>query len=158
MAYNRFTLEEKLTTKAAWLGECLVWSGQKDARGYGFLRLEGRLQRAHRLMYELHNGPIPAGEMVRHRCDNTSCIAPLHLVLGQQRENVRDMWERGRAKVLTGAANGRAKLTEAQVAEIRQRFRHHDRIDGGMVLAREFGISYTAMKTILAGRSYKPCA
>lgn len=46
MAYNRLSLEEKLILKANWEGECLVWKGQKDPKGYGRLRLGGRLQRA----------------------------------------------------------------------------------------------------------------
>ena len=150
--------DQKLITKTVVNGDCLLWTGQKDKRGYGFLRLEGRLQRAHRLMYAIHHGPIPPGQVVRHRCDTPSCIAPAHLVLGQQLENVADMWERGRAKVMAGASNGRAKLTNAQVAEIRARYKHHDRVNGGMALAREFGISYMAMKELLAGRSYKSCA
>ena len=124
MAFNRLSLEEKLLSKAKRdESGCLVFVGQKDARGYGRLRLDGRHQRAHRLMYELHHGPIPQGYVVRHRCDNPSCIAIEHLEIGAQLDNVRDMWTRGRARKNLGETNGRAKLTETQVRDIRARYK-----------------------------------
>lgn len=43
MAYNTLSLAEKISTKAIQVGDCLIWQGQKDKRGYGFLRLDGRM-------------------------------------------------------------------------------------------------------------------
>lgn len=49
-----------------------------------------------RYMWTLIHEEIPAGQVVRHKCDNPFCINTDHLELGTQKENIRDMIERGR--------------------------------------------------------------
>lgn len=153
MAYNKLTLEEKLLTKAAWQGECLIWFGQKCPKGYGRLRLEGKMQRAHRLMYQLEHGPIADGQVVRHSCDTPACINPNHLSLGTQADNVHDMCDRGRTNRPKGEQHHKAKLTDAQVAEIRRRYVPGVYGKGAHCLAKEFGISKPGIQAILSGKS-----
>jgi HNH endonuclease len=155
MAFNRLSLEDKLLTKAVPQGECLVWIGQKHPRGYGRLRIGGKLRPAHRLMYELRHGPIPDGQVVRHSCDNPACINPAHLSIGTQLDNVQDMFERGRANKARGERSPKAKLTEAQVREIRARYVARSYGNGAHVLAREFGVSKPTIQAILSGDSWK---
>jgi HNH endonuclease/Sigma-70, region 4 len=66
--------------------------------GYRRIKVDGEYFYVHRLVYELHNGEILEGYVVRHTCDNTHCINPEHLVVGTQRDNVNDMLERKRHK------------------------------------------------------------
>jgi len=65
---------------------CWLWMGCTDRAGYGVL--SGR--RAHRISWELHHGSIPPGKIVRHRCDNPSCVNPDHLLLGTHYDNAVD--------------------------------------------------------------------
>jgi hypothetical protein len=61
--------------------------------------LEGKgYRRAHRVSYELANGPIPAGLCVLHHCDNRPCIRPSHLFLGTRRDNALDKTLKGRVR------------------------------------------------------------
>lgn len=155
MAFNKLTLEQKLLTKAAWQGACLIWIGQKDPRGYGRLRIGGKFKRAPRLLWELRNGPIPAGQVIRHKCDTPSCINIEHLELGTQLQNVRDCFERGRANRANGERVASAKLTAEQVSEIRRRYLPGKYRRGAGALAREFGVSKQSVQAILRGDSWK---
>lgn len=75
---------------------CWEWVGAKSYKGYGQLRWKYKLLTASRLSYELYTGPIPEGLIIRHRCDNPSCVNPEHLEVGTYQENSDDMVSRGR--------------------------------------------------------------
>lgn len=78
--------------------DCWLWDGTTDERGYGRITLYKNESpvKAYRLSFEMRNGPIPKGLVVRHKCDNPNCVNPDHLELGTQKDNSRDMVERGR--------------------------------------------------------------
>lgn len=155
MSFNRLTLEQKLLTKASPQGDCLIWSGAHDRRGYGFLRINGLWRRAHRLMYELHHGTIPDCMVVLHACDNPACIAIAHLSIGSQHDNVRDMLTKNRANKSRGEAHPKAKLTTAQVAEIRATYCRGQHGFGAHVLAKKFGVTKQAIQAVVAGKAHK---
>lgn len=99
---------------------CMEWRGAVNPDGYGVIRrvpFRGNL--AHRASYrDYHSTPIE-GMVVRHKCDNRTCVNPAHLELGTQRDNVRDMDERGRRTVLRRATgHGRAKYDQADIDAI----------------------------------------
>jgi hypothetical protein len=80
--------------------QCWRWVGAKDPLGYGHFGL-GTMKQwiyAHRFSCQLEHGEIPEGLIVRHSCDNPGCVNPRHLLVGTQRDNMRDMYERGRAR------------------------------------------------------------
>ncbi|WP_419146536.1 HNH endonuclease signature motif containing protein [Pseudomonas nitroreducens] len=78
--------------------DCWEWTGSKDGHGYGTLSAGGGRppQKAHRIAFEMAHGPIPAGLVVRHKCDNPGCVNPNHLEVGTQKDNSADMVARGR--------------------------------------------------------------
>jgi hypothetical protein len=83
---------------------CWLWDGWVNGRGYG--RFGKGL--AHRISWELHRGPIPAGMNICHKCDVPPCVNPDHLFLGTQTDNMRDCARKGRLGahvVAVGAAN-----------------------------------------------------
>lgn len=98
------------------------WSHvRKTERCWVWEKIGGKSFRAHRLSYEMHRGEIPEGLLVRHKCDNRACVRPMHLLLGTVKDNSDDMVRRGRAPV--GTRSGRAKITEAIAARIKQLLR-----------------------------------
>lgn len=52
--------------------------------------------RAHRVSYVIHNGDISKGLIIRHTCDNPSCVNPDHLLAGTQKQNAEDRAYRNR--------------------------------------------------------------
>jgi hypothetical protein len=129
--------------------QCWEWQSTRNRSGYGKFWLNGRTDIAHRVSYRLHNGSIPSGLQVRHTCDNPPCVNPSHLLIGTGKENARDAVDRDRYR--RGSGNGRAKLTEQQVAEIRER-----RAAGEtqVSIAQDFGVSKSAIQWILNGRNW----
>jgi len=116
---------------------CWEWKGATGPRGYGKLSYRGATVPAHRLSYEAYVGPIPEGAYILHGCDNPPCMNPAHLQPGDHTENMEQMTDRNRST--TGETDGMAKLTDAQVAEIRERY-----AAGGIstrALGLEFGVS-----------------
>lgn len=105
-----------------WKGECWPWKGALDGAGYGDFKFGGRNTKAHRVSWELENGPIPGddsyhGVCVLHKCDNPACVNPDHLFLGSHQENMTDRGRKDRHA--TGESSGRAKLSEDDVRAIR---------------------------------------
>lgn len=100
---------------------CTEWHKARSSAGYGQKSVDGKVLYVHRLEYEKHHGPIPKGMVVRHRCDNPACYNIEHLEIGTQKENMRDMWERGRAvnNAPKGERQHKAVLTEELVHYIR---------------------------------------
>lgn len=133
---------------------CWLWIGATKANGYGNCSDGERSRNAHRLSYELHVGEIPAGMVIRHRCDTPSCVNPDHLVPGTQRENIQDCIAKGRARrgVFAGEDGHFAKLTEAQVEEIRRAPRSYGY---RKVLAERFGVSASAISKVVGRASWR---
>jgi hypothetical protein len=137
--------------------ECWPWVGTCELAGYGVMWRSGgrggeprKVWKAHRLSWEIHHGPIPAGRNVLHHCDNPPCVNPAHLYVGSRADNARDRAERRRGKEhrQQGASNDNAKLTDDLVRQIiveLQRLPRRPQSD----IAREFGISQPQVSRIM---------
>lgn len=136
---------------------CWLWNGTKDTDGYGRIRHKGVTTGAHRVSWEIHNGPIPFGLLVLHRCDIRSCVNPKHLFVGNQKQNVLDMFSKGRQADNSGEANPKAKLTWGQVRKIRGMVSHkfHNVVNTHEKIARMFGVKKSTIAQIAYGRTWK---
>lgn len=119
---------------------CWPWTAKAKSQGYGVLSINGRQRRAHRVVYEIANGPIPKGLRVCHRCDNPPCCNPRHLFAGTAKDNSLDMARKERA--------GRNKLTGEQVAAIRADPRTTKEI------APDYGVHWSNIASIKAGATW----
>lgn len=150
---------------------CWTWIGSKLSGGYGRITVGGHKMMAHRYSYELHTGAIPPGKIVRHTCDNNSCVNPNHLTLGTHLENAEDRSLRGRNNAITGDRHWtrkhpewkrtgnknkkpvtRGKLTAKQVVTIRSAFAtgHFTK----SAIAREHDVTLWAVRDVLNGRTW----
>lgn len=83
---------------------CHLWEGSivvpKPGKSviYGNVRLNGRMVKVHRVMFEAAYGPLPAGAQVLHRCDVGLCCNPAHLFLGDNASNIADKVAKDRAR------------------------------------------------------------
>lgn len=125
---------------------CWEWTGGVSRLGYARINFKGKTREANRIAYQLFKGDIPSGKCVCHNCDNRLCVNPDHLWLGTHKENMDDMFAKGRYKVLSGETNGSSKLTESQVLEIRKLKAEGFR---AQVIADQFNTSRTYVNQIV---------
>jgi len=126
---------------------CWEWTASKVV-GYGQISAGRRgLQplKAHRVSYEIVNGRIPSGLFCCHKCDNPACVNPDHLFLGTQKDNLDDMYAKGRDKTRAKPRKPR-KLSDIQVYEIRNDPRIQREI------AADYGVSTCLVSNIKNGR------
>ena len=129
---------------------CWTWTGSKCSNGYGQIYVNGRLQQAHRVAWELANGPIPPGFWVLHRCDNRACVLVAHLFLGDRAANTADMLAKGRS--VRGERNGRSRLTPNDVAEVK-RLRSCGYTQ--QAIADQLGMAQPTVSEILGGKRWR---
>lgn len=154
----RASVVDRFWAKVERMGqnECWPWKGTRDKYGYGRLANfpKGSPLKAYRVSWALANGPVPAGVVVRHKCDNPPCVNPTHLELGTQKDNARDTSARGRLnpKSLLNLRHDKALSTVdmEMVVEMRSR---------GLslpVIAKRFGVDSSTVGLYLRGKR-TPC-
>lgn len=96
---------------------CWLWTGSIVRTGYGQMWFNGGPMHTHRASWTIHNGAIPDGLFVLHKCDVRRCVNPAHLFLGTAADNMQDARAKGRN--IYGERHPFAKVTEDQVRAIR---------------------------------------
>ena len=129
---------------------CWFWFASKDDSGYGQMQIDGYPYSTHKISLFLHTGK-QATLFVLHSCNNPSCVNPQHLYEGTNKENMDYASACGRLQRPRGELNHKARLTNEQVATIRQR----GLIEKARGLAREYGVTHTMINDILHGRERK---
>ena len=135
-----------VTESGCWLWESAIG----NQFGHGCLKYGGRNGKkllAHRASYEIHNGEIPEGMCVLHRCDVPSCVNPDHLFLGTRQDNMDDMAAKNRGA--KGSKVKWAKINEETALKIKESD------DPTKELAVIYGISRQSVADIRYGRTWK---
>jgi hypothetical protein len=136
---------------------CWTWEGSAHTNnGYGqFTLSQSRRVVTHRAAWELTNGPIPEGLSVCHRCDNPKCVRPGHLFLGTHAENMADMGRKGRQRGPKGATHHKARLSEADVVDVRRRLAAGET---QLAIGKMYNVHPTTIGYIARGKSWKHAA
>jgi hypothetical protein len=150
---------------------CWEWSGAKTTAGYGEFKRHGRHHYTHRASWIAHNGPIPAGMFVLHRCDNPPCFRPDHLFLGDDLANTRDKIAKGRMRhghlygddhparkspgyLKRGEDHPRARITMEIARDVRRQFASGIR---KAHIAKAFGINRGTVHKIVENQQWNEC-
>lgn len=127
---------------------CWEWTAWILKTGYGGFQLStNKPIKAHRYSWILHNGQIPEGMMVCHRCDNRKCVRPDHLFLGTAKQNNDDALEKGRMK-----RRKHQKLTEDLVRFIRSEERDCANL---IEIAKSYGVHFTIVWRAYKGKTWR---
>lgn len=132
-------------------GECWPWTGSRQEKWHGQWRnANGDIEPTHRAAWRLFVSEIPKGMFILHKCDNPICCNPSHLFLGNQSDNCKDMWQKGRARPgkSLGEKHGMSKVTAEIVRDIRSSS------ESGKSLADKYGISQTTVGDIRKRKSW----
>lgn len=135
--------------------ECWPWTAGLNSRkpgfNYGVLWVNGAHVLAHRFALTLSlQRPLLLPETL-HACDNPPCCNPGHLREGTHTDNMQDMARRERRQCERGEARHCAKLTEAEVLEIRRIGANSTHTD----LAYRYGVDRRVISGILDRTRWK---
>ncbi|SDR70453.1 AP2 domain-containing protein [Microbacterium paraoxydans] len=138
------SLQDRLDAYTERTEHCWNWTGSKSA-GYGQLRVGGAVARAHRVAYELANGPLPQGVMLDHQCRNRACVRPDHLIPSTNKVNMENLDPAG----YRGNSSGVRGVTwDAQTSRWRAKITH----DGKTIHVGRFRTIDEAKAAIVARR------
>ena len=133
---------------------CWLWTGYCPPGGYGRIGARPSIT-THRLSWELHNGPIPAGLCVCHKCDVPRCVNPDHLFLGTNTDNLRDAANKGRtasgSRVAHHCRPDLLKLSADKVISIRELAAAGEQ---QKVLAARFGVHRSVISRVIARKRW----
>jgi hypothetical protein len=161
--YFNGNMEQRFLSYVEKTDSCWLWTGGK-CNGYGIFWADKSF-RAHRYSYTIYKEPIPVRMIIRHTCDNPSCVNPDHLLVGTSKQNSEDMVDRNRQakgdnhpartnpkNLCRGEKHLWAKLTEDDVREIKVL------LGFGVSLreiAKQFDVDYTNISNIKRGKTWK---
>lgn len=140
------------------LGPCWLWTAGTNAKGYGSIgthrAASGRMATglAHRVAWELVNGPIPEGDDVLHRCDTPPCVNPAHHFLGTPADNAADRTAKGRSASGEKASHSRS-YSEGLVQAVRLSYLAGEH--NCDTLAARHGMTQGAAYAIVTGRTWR---
>jgi hypothetical protein len=104
-------------------GDCWLWTAGCFSGGYGAFSMKRKPRKAHRVAYEMFNGPIPDGLLVDHLCHTPPCVNPGHLRAVTNKQNIEN--SRGRSDSKSGI---RGVCWDSQTGKWKAQVRHNDKL------------------------------
>ena len=103
------------------------------------------------ILIDRHGEEFMKNYVTRHLCHNRRCINPWHIIYGTNQDNVDDKIRVGNGVVPnnTGSKNGRAKLIEEEVKEIKALLKEKNLTH--REIAKRFGVSNGTISKINIG-------
>jgi hypothetical protein len=136
-------------------GGCWGWSGGCFGNGRPAISVSGRNYLAYRVSWLIHNGSIGARRLICHSCDNPKCCNPEHLFEGTSKDNVDDMYSKGRENRPRGENAPTSKLTTEQVLQIRAEYQKGKWGFGAVMIGKRFGIGPKSVLGIINREYWK---
>lgn len=130
-------------SKLEFTGECRLWTGCVNNKGYGIVTFNRERWYVHRLSWFITNGRPDPGVFICHKCDNPPCVNPHHLFAGNNLINMRDAQRKGRQA---------KKLTVDSVIEMRRKYSDGEATQEQ--LAEEFGVTQSTVWAIIYRRAW----
>lgn len=127
--------------------ECIEWPFYVSEDGYGQVRLNGKMMNAHRASLILNIGPPQNKKLhAAHSpviCHNRRCVNPKHLRWATASQNAKDRRKDCTQHDTSGSNHGAAKLTEADVIDIRSSSKNQRQ------LAKKYDVSFQTISKII---------
>lgn len=133
---------------------CWIWIGAKNSGGYGILRVNNFQMRAHRFSYQAFFGRISDKICVLHKCDNKICVNPEHLFLGTRIDNNKDRDMKNRTVIVYGSKNGKAKLNEIKVRDIKNTLKYYN-FKSFAEIGIKYNVKWQTIQAIAKGKTWK---
>lgn len=138
-------------------GVCWPWQGGVNNRGYGLINYTNWGKRhsisVNRAILAVQ-GLVPwqgRALVARHTCDNPGCCNPRHIIPGTPKDNMADMWARGRSADQMGRPRKKVSrvrsLTDDQVRAIRKDWRPLRDV------AEDYGVGVGQISKIRTGKA-----
>ncbi len=140
----QFVMPNEFWSKVDKTGDCWFWNAFRTKRGYGQIRIAGKIMVASHVAYLITHGEIPDGFFICHHCDNPPCVNPLHLFAGTQRDNMLDKVRKNRQPHGEKCYNSR--LSDKDIFQIRLLSKLGF---SGAKIGRKFGVSQPYVSRLL---------
>lgn len=132
-------------------GECWAWTGYRNKRGYGMIRVKHQRFVATRFIWHLTHGEQLDSLIIRHKCDWPPCCNPDHLEPGTNKDNAQDASTRGRKPF--GEKSPHAKFNDQVAQAIIDRF--FSETVTYAELAKEHSVARPSITRLITGKVRK---
>jgi len=136
---------------------CWIWTLKSSSHGYGLYSAGGMLHRTSRFSYThqegLYSHPIEGDNRITLTCRNKLCCNPAHLLETTQQVVFDMMREEG--LITVGSKHKMAKLQEADIVDIRNRYQYQSATDGFKSIGADYGVTPGCIRDICIRKTWR---